>query len=170
MAPVIRKGRLGDEAALSKIGGDSFTETFGHLYRAEDLNAFLLKSHAPPVYEKLLRDKRSKVWLVEDNEGAAGYASAGPCDLPVDDMPANAGELQRLYVLKKLQGGGVGTQLLETVLAWLDDHFAHQFLSVYAHNDGAQRLYQRYGFEKVQEYKYMIGTHADPEWIMRRNR
>ncbi|MEM9838423.1 MAG: GNAT family N-acetyltransferase, partial [Pseudomonadota bacterium] len=104
---------------------------------------------------------------VEDETGTAvAFAVAGPCLLPVDEMPDGSGELTRLYVLQAHQGAGLGVMLLEQALAWLHANFREIYLSVYADNLGAQRLYSRYGFEIIKEYKDMVGNHADPEFIM----
>ncbi|WDI31811.1 GNAT family N-acetyltransferase [Hyphococcus flavus] len=167
-APVIRETEPTDAETLSRIGKSTFIETFGHLYKPDDLNAFLKKSHDASVYEKLTGDPRSQAWLVEQDGDAIGYASVGPCDLPVPDLPNNAGELQRLYMLEKAHGMGVGTKLLRLALDWLDAHFEHVFVSVYAENKGAQKLYKRHGFEKIHDYFFMVGEHPDPEWIMKR--
>lgn len=169
--PAIRLAAPADAPVLSALGAKTFTETFGHLYRPEDLAAFLDKSHSAAVYEKLLADPFSALWLAEGDDGAAlGYGVAGPCTLPVPDMPPRAGELARLYLLKGAQGSGLGTRLLDLALEWLDAQFEHVYLSVYSENFGAQRLYTRHGFVKVCDYFYMVGDHADPEWIMHRRR
>lgn len=156
-----------DAQALAAIGAETFIATFGHLYGEKDLNAFLAKNHTPAVYAQLLRDPEYGLWLALTPRGEAiGYAVAGPCGLPVPDRPASAGELLRLYLKKGVQGGGVGGRLLEPALDFLRDRFDHIYLSVYAENKIAQRLYQRFGFEKIHDYFYMVGEHADPEWIM----
>ena len=167
----IRRAQPHEAGAISTLAAATFTETFGHLYKAKDLAAFLQSKHIISVYEGLIADPTHAVWIAADASGPlVGYAVAGPCDLPAPDLPKGAGELMRLYVLGAAKGGGVGTRLLEAALAWLDANFQHQYLSVYAENAGAQALYRRYGFEKVFEYEYMVGDHADPEWIMRRRR
>jgi ribosomal protein S18 acetylase RimI-like enzyme len=156
---------------LSKLGGETFTQAFGDLYAEEDLNAFLTEKHAPQLYQKVLDDPAYGVWVARDNDGAAfGYVVAGPCDLPVNDMPDGAGELMRFYLLQDRQGAGVGGRMLRRVLDWLDQNFAHVYLSVYSENVGAQRLYARYGFEKTQEYFFMVGKQADREFIMKRRK
>ncbi len=157
-------------AELSRLGAETFTQTFGHLYDPRDLNAFLRDKHAPEVYQQLIDDPAYGIWVVRDESGAAfGYAVAGPCDLPVDDMPDRAGELVRLYLLQEHRGGGVGGRMLNLVLEWLENRFDAIYLSVYSENTGAQRLYARYGFGKVQEYVFMVGDHPDPEFILKRN-
>lgn len=154
---------------LSSLGRETFTQTFGHLYKSEDLNSFLEESHSIEKYQALICDPAHALWLAENALGTpVGYAVCGPCTLPVPDMPDSAGELGRLYFKKEAQGNGQGSALLGICLDWLDDHFEHVYLSVYSENFGAQRLYHRYGFEKIHDYHYMVGNHADPEWIMKR--
>ena len=38
-------------------------------------------------------------------------------------------------------------------------------LSVYSENFGAQRFYQRYGFEKVADIGYWVGEQRDDEFL-----
>ena len=63
---------------------------------------------------------------------------------------------------KTIRGKGVGGRLIEPGLAWLEERFDHIYLSVYSENFAAQRLYARYGFEKVHEYLYKVGNQSDP--------
>ena len=41
------------------------------------------------------------------------------------------------------------------------------FLSVYVDNHRARRFYERYGFERVGRYQFMVGAHADEDDLMR---
>ncbi|PQA89478.1 GNAT family N-acetyltransferase [Hyphococcus luteus] len=166
----IRRADVLEAAALSELGAATFIETFGALYCPEDLQSFLKSAHAPSYYEEFMAKPETAAWLAEDDDGVIlGYAMAGPCDLPVEAMPDGSGELKRLYLLKEAQGLGLGKALLETALAWLDAHFTHVYLGVFSENEKAQDLYRRYGFEKVGEYDFMVGNHADHEWIMKKN-
>lgn len=157
--------------ALSVLGVETFVEAFGSLYAEADLQKFLRDKHGPQIYQDVLDDAAFGVWVAVAGSGeAVGYLVAGPCDLPVDNMPENSGELMRFYILKPYQGGGLGRRMLEIALDWLKANFDHIYLSVYAENYGAQRLYARHGFEKVQDYFFMVGDHADPEYIYKRVR
>lgn len=167
----IRQATKNDAAILAHLGAATFVETFGHLYKEQDLQAFLDESHSLAAYERGLADGARRVWIAETEGGEAiGFAVAGPCKLPVEDLPENAGELARLYILEGYQGGGLGSRMLEEALDFLASHFDHIYLSVYAENYGAQKLYARFGFEKIQKYFFMVGDHADPEWIMKMKR
>jgi ribosomal protein S18 acetylase RimI-like enzyme len=166
MTALVRRARPDESEALSRLAIDTFVATFGHLYKEEDLSAFLKKNHAPEVYAKLLADPAYAIWAAEDGEGAAAYCVAGPCDLPVPDMPENSGELARLYLRERAKGTGLAQEMLDIALAWLKARYAHIYLSVYKDNIRAQRLYEKRGFVKIHDYFYMVGNHADPEWIM----
>ena len=66
MTPTIRRATAADAGALTRIGRSTFIDTFGHLYAAEDLQAFLDESHAPEAYARLAADDRYALWLLED--------------------------------------------------------------------------------------------------------
>ncbi len=167
MTFTIRAAIEADAEALSALGAETFISTFGHLYSRDNLQKFLQKGHSTDAYRAMLQDPGCAVFIAEDEGGApAGYAVAAPCKLPVPDMPENSGELARLYLVKSAQGAGLGARLLETSLDFLRAQFEHVYLSVYRDNHAAQRLYERYGFVKIHDYLYMVGDHADPEWLM----
>ncbi|NWG91844.1 MAG: GNAT family N-acetyltransferase [Parvularculaceae bacterium] len=163
----IRNAVDADADRLARLGAETFIATFGHLYAAKDLNAFLAKNHTVDVYRSLLADPEFMVFIAETDAGeAVGYAVAGPSSLPVPDPGPHSGELARLYLTKEAQGAGLGARLLEVALEFLRDRFERIYLSVYAENAHAQRLYRRYGFVKIRDYFYKVGDHLDPEWIM----
>jgi ribosomal protein S18 acetylase RimI-like enzyme len=167
--PTIRRATPADAEALSRIGAETFTETFSHLYPPEDLAAFLEATYAVEKSRRDLVDPDKAVWLVEADSAVVGHALAGPCDLPHDEVTPACGELKRLYVLKAFQGGGTGSRLLAETLAWLErDGPRRLWIGVWSENFGAQRLYGRLGFEKVGEYHFIVGETRDHEFILRR--
>ncbi|MCI5047170.1 MAG: GNAT family N-acetyltransferase [Aquisalinus sp.] len=165
---------LEDVAVLAALGKATFVEKFGHLYKPDDLQAFLLDNHTQEQYLKLIEDDRYRVWLAHKGNEPVGYAVAGPCTLPVEGVSpetlASAGEIKRLYILSSCQGGGLGQKLMGAMSDWLiASGYAPIYLSVYADNHGAQRFYQRYGFSVIQQYEFKVGEHRDPELIMQQN-
>lgn len=166
----IRRAQLGDAQALATIGAVTFTDTFGHLYSRENLQAFLDTYHSVEYYQRFLEDETNVAWLALCAEGSViGYCMAGPCGLPVPDMPANSGELCRLYLEQNHRRAGLGRAFMDLALGWLEARFEHLYVGVYSENEPAQKLYKTYGFEKVADYFFMVGDYADPEWIMKRN-
>lgn len=169
MAPVIRRATATDADALARIGADTFVATFGHLYSAEDLAAFLAESHTPAAYARYLADGAYALWVLEDGANVLGYALAGPANLPHPELRAGDGELKRLYVDASLQNGGWGAKLFAEALAWLERGGPRTlWISVWSENHGAQRFYARHGFEKAGEYEFPVGNQRDREFIFRR--
>ena len=167
----IRLATSDDADLLSRLGAETFTESFGHLYKPEDLAAFLGENHSPEAYASLLTDPKARAWIAETADGEAiGFATVCPCKLPAPDLSENAGELKRFYFLKAHQGAGLGSQMLEDIFRWADQTFDQFYVSVWSENHGAIRLYERFGFVKVHEYRFMVGDQADLEFIMMQQR
>lgn len=168
---MIRAAHRGDLDRLTELGRETFSQTFGALYSAEDLSSFLDSSHSPDLYRDWLSDPAVDLWILEDEAAAAvGYAMLQPCHLPVDPMPPGALELSRIYLLDHAQGGGRGSALLNTVLERVEERGRPSlFLSVFSGNTGAQRLYARHGFRHVGEYLFEVGQQRDREFIWRRD-
>ncbi|MDH4023178.1 MAG: GNAT family N-acetyltransferase, partial [Gammaproteobacteria bacterium] len=91
--------------------------------------------------------------------------------LPVPDLENNAGEIRHLYLRATVQRGGLGTRLLVTMLDWLAAQgYSPLYVGVWSGNLGAQRLYGRFGFEKIGEYDFPVGNHLDREFILRQQK
>lgn len=164
----IRLAKADDAAALESVGRESFTETFGHLYPARDLKAFLVSAHLAENYSAWIASKAYGVWIAEQDAQAVGYAVAGPCDLPHAEVTPTCGELKRIYLLKRAQNGGAGTRLMTACFDWLVKPGRRLWIGVWSQNYGAQRLYGRHGFTKVGEYEFPVGEVRDREFILSR--
>lgn len=167
--PKIRRAGPDDAAALAAIGRATFVETFGHLYPPDDLAAFLAEAYGEARARADLANPAKAAWLVEAGGQIVGHALAGPCKLPHPEATPACGELDRLYLLRGRQSGGVGSRLLAEVLAWLEkDGPRRLWIGVWSENHGAQRLYARHGFQVVGAYDFVVGKTRDHELIMRR--
>lgn len=167
--PVIRRAGSADAEALSAIGAQTFTETFGHLYPPQDLSEFLAEAYGLERTRADLADARKASWIVEADGVPIGYALAGPCGLPHDEVSALCGELKRIYFLKSWQGSGLGGRLFAETMDWLAaSGFRVLWIGVWSENHGAQRFYARHGFAKVGEYGFKVGGTVDHEFILRR--
>ena len=82
----LRRATVEDAQTLSSLAARTFTETFGHLYPAEDLAAFLTDAYAVEKQRTILAHPDYAVWLLEHEGEAIGHAAAGPCGLPHADV------------------------------------------------------------------------------------
>lgn len=167
----IRRATPGDVDALSAISRDTFVETFGHLYTPQDLATHLDTMYAPEKYRDAIEEQGAVAWLLIDDENhVQGYAYAGPCSLPHQDVQPGDLELKRLYLRRTLQNGGWGAKLFAEAEAWMRRNGpASIWIGVWSENSGAQRFYARHGYEKVGEYLYPVGETRDLEFILRKN-
>ena len=164
----IRYRRCGreDAEAVEAVFRKSFCDTFAHLYRPEDLAAFLSQS-TPEAWEAELADESFAIQLAEADGVPVGFVKLGPLRLPVEPC-GPAIELRSLYLLHEWRGAGVAHALMNWAIEEARVRGAQEmFLTVYTDNHRAKRFYERYGFEAVGPYKFMVGSQADEDIIMR---
>ncbi|MGS1016710.1 N-acetyltransferase family protein [Allosphingosinicella humi] len=161
-----RAAGAADAGALARLFRDSFVETFGHLYSRENLAAFLAGKSEADWAEELV-DSAFAIRIAEELGEAVGYAKLGPPSLPFEPRGPTA-ELRQLYVLKPWHGAGIAHELMRWTIAEAKARGARDLvLSVYVDNHRARRFYDRYGFEFVGPYSFMVGDHADEDHVMR---
>ena len=166
----IRRATADDNATLAELGGATFVETFGHLYPPEDLQTFLATSYTPESWLRTLSDPQRAVWVAEHTNGRKiGFIAVGPCKLPVQQLESNAGEIHQLYVLAEFHNLRLGQRLMDVALEWLAAQGRSPlYIGVWSENYGAHRFYARYGFSKVGEYGFPVGSTVDHEFILKR--
>lgn len=164
---IFRKATQADLPAIDRVFRQSFRDAFAHLYRPEDLAAFLSK-FTPEAWASEFADPDYRFRVAEVDGEVIGFVKLGPSALPVE-TDRRAIELRQLYVLKEHHGTGIAAALTD----WAIEQarrlgFEELYLTVYVDNSRARRFYDRYGFEAVGRYDFMVGSHADEDLIMRK--
>ncbi len=166
MTPTLRTATIDDADRLATIGAETFVETFGHLYRPDDLAAFLT-NHSPENWAGELADPRFHILLAMAGEETAGYAKLGPPSLPFTPQGTPI-ELRQFYIRSGWHGTGLAARMMDAVLGIARATGADElYLSVFVDNHRARRFYERYGFVAVGTYAFMVGTQADEDHVMR---
>lgn len=156
-----------DLPAIDRVFRQSFCDTFAHLYAPADLDAFLGK-FTPEAWAAEYHDPRYRFRVAEVDREVVGYLKLGPSALPYETT-AQAIELRQLYVLKPHHGTGLAAALTDWGIAEARRQGNEElYLTVYTDNHRAKRFYERYGFEEVGRYDFMVGNHADEDIIMRK--
>lgn len=164
---IYRPATLEDAPALARLGAETFVAAFGHLYKPQDLEAFLAEVHNPHAVAAEIAGDQCTHRLVEDAGALVAFCKLRyPTKFGEYSDAANPIELGQLYALPGHTGSGIGAQLMDWALeqARGGGHDA-VLLSVYAENFGAQRFYQRYGFAKIADITFQVGDHLDPEFL-----
>jgi ribosomal protein S18 acetylase RimI-like enzyme len=155
---VLRDCVPGDEEALALVGAATFLETFAGLLEGPDILTHCRVQHAAARYAAWLADPAYRSCLAELNGAPVGFAVLSPPDLPValtvDDI-----ELKRIYLLHRFQGGGLGRRLLDWSMAQARSLGRKRLLlGVKADNTAALAFYERVGFVRMGERKFLVGS------------
>ncbi len=162
-----RDATVSDLAAIDRVFRQSFCDTFAHLYRDEDLAAFLAK-FTPEAWQEEFRDPRYRFRVAEVDGEIVGYVKIGPSALPIE-TDKRAVELRQIYLLKEHHGRGIAAALTDWAIDESRRLGAEElYLTVFVDNHRARRFYDRYGFEAIARYDFMVGEHADHDIIMRK--
>lgn len=162
-----RAARAEDAAALAALARETFVETFGHLYRPEDLSAFLDEHKTEAAWTQTLADPHARVRVAEDGGVLVGYCKIGLVPtLDYDCAGKTVAELKELYFRETHQGTGMAPVLMDWALDQARAAKADEMiLSVWSENVRAQRFYKRYGFDWVADTFFMVGSHRDDEHL-----
>jgi diamine N-acetyltransferase len=167
MSATFRMAGTDDAPQLSRLGAETFTETFGHLYDPSDL-ALFLTNHGEDQWRQELADPEFAVLIVEEDNQAIGYAKIGPPHLPFEPRGV-AVELRQFYVVEPWQGRGLADQMMQWVIDEAERRGGNDlYLSVFVDNHRARKFYERWGFVAEGRYAFMVGSHADEDVVMRR--
>ena len=162
-----RDATAADLPDVDRVFRQSFCDTFGHIYDPDDLAAFLANFSAE-AWRGEYDDPRYCFRVAEADGRLVGYVKLGPLALPVETDRA-AIELRQLYILKGYHGVGIAHALMDWAIEEAKRRAAQElYLSVFTENARARRFYDRYGFEAVGPYHFIVGTHADEDIIMRK--
>lgn len=167
----IRKANLADAEILARIGWQSFDEAFSEhpANHPDDMRVYMNKAFAPETISNDLRDERT-LYLIAEIEGeAVGYAKL-KFDTREDCVSGEKTlELCRLYALDKFIGKGIGKNLmLEFFKIAEENNCDVAWLGVWEFNYRAQEFYKKFGFEKVGEHIFQLGSDPQTDWIFER--
>lgn len=158
-----------DVDKLSAVSAATFTETFAEYYSAEDFDAFLRKAYAPGTLAEEIANPGSAFCFARVDGEIAGYAKINVGEAQSEDAMPDALEIERIYVLKRFKGRGLGRLMLERAFEDARARGAESvWLGVWEHNDAALGLYEHLGFKVFGSHAFYIGKTRDTDLLMRR--
>ncbi len=164
---ILRPASLADAPQLAAFGRETFCAAFEHLYRPQDLAAFLEEVYSEATVRSEIADDACLHRLAFDADTLIGF-----CKLRYPSWYAEHSDatdpiaLGQLYTAPDRTGKGIGAALMEWALAEANARHCNAMqLSVWSENTGAQRFYQRYGFAKIADIGFMVGEQRDEEFL-----
>ena len=156
---VIRLATVADATQISHLGKVTFSETFGHLFRAEDdLRHYLETTFSIPKIRASLDKSFNVFWIAFADQIPIGYAKL-KLDSPTKFIDSTSVcQLQKIYVLKAFLSLKIGTQLQTQLLTKAKElSYSHIWLSVLNSNNRAIQFYKKNGFEIIGNHDFTIG-------------
>ena len=171
MAIVLRPATLADAASLSELAARTFRETFEASNTSEDMAKYLAESYSPEIQAREIADPDSTVLLAEKEDGVLiGYMQlfAGSTEESISGPEPI--ELRRFYVVREWHGQKVAQQLMDVTLEAARARGAQTiWLGVWERNPRAVAFYAKYGFSRVGEHTFVVGTDAQTDWLFARS-
>ena len=165
---LIRQADVPDTNIICALGITTFYEAYFEQDDSDDLANYVMESFDPNKIEAELNDKNSTFFIAELNGKAVGYAKLRENSKVGCMKEENAIELQRIYILERAKGKGVGGELLnrsvETVRA---KGYETIWLSVWVENPSAVKFYEKLGFVKIGEMRFPYGKTVGTNHVMK---
>lgn len=164
---IIPAGRS-DVSVLTCIAWQTFIETFAS---ANDPSEFARYVEAAFDETKLLDEVQtegSDFYFAKIAGEMAGYFKLNIGEAQTECVTGRTIEIERIYVLKSMQGTGVGKTLFEHALEKAQQQQMDAiWLGVWEENPKAIRFYERQGFKPFGTHSFMIGNEAQNDIMMR---
>ncbi|MEM7486977.1 MAG: GNAT family N-acetyltransferase [Bacteroidota bacterium] len=104
-------------------------------------------------------------YVIEDNGQIIGCAGVAK----LDKHDGSVCELQKMYLLEKARGRGLGTQMISRCLESAKEYgFEHCYLETMPYMEAAQKLYKKNGFEYIDAPMGNTGHYSCPVWMLKK--
>lgn len=167
----IRPATPADAQTLTRLGAATAREAFGPPHNpAGVVDDYVRFAFTESVLAGELTDAKATFFVVEDAEGqAVGYAKLRRRTPPRQIGVRPAIEIQRIYLLKRVIGRGLGRQLMEHCLTVArTDGYAAVWLGVWERNRAALDFYARMGFTRVGWHYFQFGPERQRDfWLQK---
>jgi len=153
---------------LRQLCINTFLETYFHLNTPENVALYIKEAYDIAVLRAELLEKDSETFLLWEDGELLGYLKLNRRKAQTEPMPDTAMEIQRIYLLQKAQGKGLGGALLNFA-AERARETGCEFLwcGVWEKNLPAVEFYKRKGFVRFSEHTFVVGTAVQTDWMMK---
>jgi diamine N-acetyltransferase len=163
----IRRAGAEDAGLVSVLGTVTFYEAYFEQDDPRDMANYLHESFNLDKIRDELASAQAEFFIVYLDTYAVGYAKLR-FDSEVDCVKSeNSVELQRIYLVERVFGKGIGARLLEFCLETAREKgFESVWLTVWEENPRAIRFYEKYGFQPVGKISFPYGEATGTNWVM----
>jgi ribosomal protein S18 acetylase RimI-like enzyme len=164
----LRKAELTDIRQLQEISRQTFVETFAAVNTEENMLKYLEEAFSTEKLTAELNDPNSEFLFAMRNDEVAGYLKINYGASQTDVKDDQSLEIERIYVLEKFKGNGIGKRLytLATEIA-LGKNLEYIWLGVWEENHNAIRFYRKLGIVEFGNHAFLLGDDEQTDIMMR---
>lgn len=164
----IRLCTMDDLNELCALSISTFYETFAPMNTPEGMKNYLATSFDEAKFRRELSDSNTSFFFVYSGEELAGYMKLNEAPSQSDVNDSASLEIERIYVLSKYQGEGIGALLMDKAIsAAVERGKEYIWLGVWEKNEKALAFYKKHEFRKIGEHSFVIGSDVQTDHLMR---
>lgn len=165
----IRKATKDDAVLVADLSRQTFYDTFAADNRKEDMDLFLTKQFTKGRLMLEVGAPENTFLLAYYGKEIAGYVKLRESKQPKSLGTKNALEIARLYAVASMIGKGVGKTLMQASIDMAKERGREViWLGVWERNLRAIAFYQKWGFEKFDEWDFLLGNDVQRDWLMKK--
>lgn len=166
----IRSATAQDARLVSTLGAVTFYEAYFEQDDPPDLADYIHESFALEKIRAEIEDSSATFFIIYHNRHAAGYAKLRENSEVHCVKNDSAIELQRIYIVERFFGKGLGETLLEHCLQTARERgFETLWLGVWEENRRALRFYEKHGFREVGKITFPYGDAVGINLVMEKD-
>lgn len=154
-----------------------FTQTFAHTCSSDDMTLYLNTHFTPEHILAELNNPNKRFLIAYDTTDTLSSSSRGRCagfaqltigssEPCVEDISDKV-ELQRIYVDSEHHGSGLARLLMDAALSVAkSEGYKNIWLGVLQGNTRAEKFYQKFGFERVGQHDFYLGSDKQTDDIL----
>jgi len=165
----IREATKDDALLIADLSRQTFYDTFAADNTKEDMELFLNKQFTKGRLILEVGAPENTFLLAYYNTEAAGYVKLREGRQPKSLGTKNALEIARLYAVSSMIGRGVGKELMKASIEIAKERGKEViWLGVWERNQRAIAFYEKWGFEKFDEWDFLLGNDVQRDWLMKK--
>lgn len=164
----LRKCSLEMLQELRDISISTFTDNYAHLNNTNDFEEYINKAFSESKLKSELTNSQSLFYFCYHENKLAGYIKVNFSEAQTDVNDPKSLEIERIYVVKEMQGKGFGLALLNhSIKIAIENSLTYIWLGVWKKNPKAISFYEHQGFHQFDTHSFYIGDDLQSDALMK---
>jgi len=153
---------------LQFIARQTFVDAFEAENTKQAFDKYLDEKFNVDHIYKEFKNPNSTFYFLRDKNDIIGYLKINVNDAQTEDKLSDSLEVERIYLLDKYRGQGVGNLLMDKAINIAKDRYKKVvWLGVWEHNPSSVKFYQKYGFKIFDKHAFMMGDEEQLDFLMK---